>query len=79
MSYSGSTYRWRLLNLEAPPITLAPPLCFSRDGPPDDTGMALMLWRLPLRQVLGCGGKAPRMQRTHPLDFVHYACGKWSL
>ena len=67
------------MNLEAPPIALAPPLCFIRDGPPDYTPMTLMLWKLPLRQVLDCGAMAPRLQRTHPHGFEHYACGAWSL
>ena len=71
-----------MMNLEAPPIALAPPLCFSRDGPPDAPRVrltALMLWKLPLRQVLDCGAQAPRLQRTHPHNFEHYACGDWSL
>ena len=49
-------YRFRPLNLEAPPISLPPPTCYTKDGPNNDEASEhyLHLWSLPLRQVINC-------------------------
>ena len=54
-------YRFRQLNLEAPPVSLLPPVCYTKDGPNDDRGAGhyLHLWTLPLRQVLDCSEALP--------------------
>lgn len=49
--------RMRRLNVELPPVTLTPPRCLIRDGPPDAIegwDHFLGLWKLPLQQVKGC-------------------------
>jgi len=49
--------RYRKLNLELPPISLVPPLCLVRDGPPDAREawmLFLGLWELPLHKVSHC-------------------------
>ena len=75
--------RYRRLNLEAPPVALTAPLCYFRDGAPA-SHQRLMLWKLPLRQVVGC--KATKLMKvnvynasTDPYFYPYYACGEWSL
>ncbi len=49
--------RFRQVNLEIPPVSLAPTLCLARDGPPGNSeGQCHFpgLWRLPLKQVVPC-------------------------
>ncbi len=49
--------RFRKVNLELPPVSLTPPLCLMRDGPPgylDGWHHFAALWKLPLRQVFPC-------------------------
>lgn len=49
--------RFRKLNLQIPPFSLAAPLCLNRDGPPDlKEGLEhfLGLWKLPLKRVMDC-------------------------
>ena len=51
----NSPGRFRLLNLEIPPLSLTPPLCLARDGPKKQSSMHyIALWKLPLQQVSGC-------------------------
>lgn len=50
---AGSKGRFRLLNLEIPPVSLVPPICTFRDG----VGNAqhfLALWNLPLQKIRAC-------------------------
>ncbi|ELU16741.1 hypothetical protein CAPTEDRAFT_222214 [Capitella teleta] len=49
--------RMRRLNAELPPLSLSPPLCLQRDGPPDAIegwDHFLGLWKLPLSQLKEC-------------------------
>ena len=46
--------RFHSINLEIPPFSLPPPLCYSRDGPEENNKHYLHLWRLPLQQVRNC-------------------------
>ena len=48
--------RFRFLNLELPPFSLTPPLCYSRDGPPRHHQFMhyTALWQLPLRSFRTC-------------------------
>ena len=49
--------RFHKLNLELPPVSLVPPLCLVRDGPPDAREgwmLFLGLWELPLYKVTHC-------------------------
>ena len=50
---------FRRANLQIKPLSLAPPLCFHKDGPRVDGGF-LALWKLPLKQIMDCY----RMQYT---------------
>ncbi len=49
--------RFRRINLELPPVSLTPPMCLMRDGPPEDFegwDHFAGLWKLPLTQVFPC-------------------------
>jgi Methyltransferase domain len=71
-----SKSRYRLLNLEAPPISLAPPICFFRDGP---SVHSMSLYMLPLLQVADCVA-ATKMKPADSSDkLVYYSCGAWSV
>ncbi len=55
--YTSNPGRFRALNLEIPPISLIPPLCLTRDGPPETNEswqQYFALWRLPLLQINDC-------------------------
>ena len=71
--------RFRKLNLEAPPISLVPPLCLVRDGPGvgiDGWAHFFGLWKLPLKQVVDCTRvKAMKLKDTSQMI---YSCVKWS-
>ncbi len=54
---SSASGRFRHINLEIPPVSLTPPLCLARDGPPGDVDGQyhfLGLWGLPLKQNFPC-------------------------
>jgi len=80
LSLQSNIYRFRPLNLEAPPINLTPPLCYYRDGPSPEQVHALVLYELPLRQVVGCD-KAKQMKIRPSLSKqnVYFSCGNWSV
>ena len=72
--------RFHRVNLELPPISLVPPLCLVRDGPPDAREawiMFLGLWELPLHRVSQCSQSAtfPLMNSGQSLT----SCVDWSL
>jgi len=72
--------RHRRLNLELPPLSLVPPLCLARDGPPDAREawmLFLGLWELPLHKVSHCWPFAtfPLRNSGHSLT----SCVDWSL
>ena len=46
--------RFHLIHFEIPPVSLPPPLCYSRDGSEEDNLHYLHLWRLLLLQVSNC-------------------------
>jgi len=72
--------RYRRFNLELPPVSLVPPLCLVRDGPPDAREawvMFLGLWELPLHRVPQCWPFAlfPLINSGQSLT----SCVDWSL
>ncbi len=72
--------RYRQLNLETPPISLAPPLCLIRDGPGvgiDGWSHFLGLWQLPVKQVADCHKVQP--MKLKGTSQIVYSCIKWSL
>jgi len=72
--------RFRRLNLELPPVSLVPPLCLVRDGPPDAREawfLHLGLWELPLRRVSHCWPFATFTLRNSRLSLT--SCVDWSL
>jgi len=72
--------RFRQLNLELPPISLVPPLCVSRDGPPDTRegwDHYVGLWKLPLKQVKRC--YAAKEFALHGTDKRIFSCTDWSI
>ena len=76
--------RFRTLNLEAPPVALAAPLCYIRDGSPEDYkthNTSMMMWKLPLRQVVGCNATRPMKVSADRCVGVddYYSCGNWSV
>lgn len=76
----GSGGRFRYLNLELPPISLSPAVCFARDGERDNVHGRLHflgLWRLPLREVVNCNFSLPFGVPGLEEDHV-YSCSKWN-
>lgn len=72
--------RFRQLNLELPPISLVPPLCLVRDGPPDARDACFMflgLWELPLHIVSQCQHVAAFTLRNYGKTLS--SCVNWSL
>lgn len=72
--------RFRRLNLELPPVSLMPPLCLVRDGPPDAREawmMFLGLWELPLHKVLDCWQFAAFTLKNSGQSLT--SCVDWSL
>ena len=71
LNSNGPLARFRLLNLELPPYTLVPPLCYWRDA-----GEVLsLLYKLPLRRFDKCGEKAKqRKVRLSNIDFTLITC-----
>jgi hypothetical protein len=72
--------RFRALNVEIPPVSLTPPLCLTRDGPPDISEswqQYFGLWQLPLYQVGNCrlGWQLKLPSMPNPL----YSCIKWDV
>lgn len=68
--------RFRKLNLQLPPLSLTPPTCFHRDGPPDVSegyDHFLALYQLPLRQVTNCSTARLHTFQAQPLLRV-YSC-----
>ena len=77
---TGQLQRFRYLNLEIPPIALAPPLCYYRDGPNPRQMHGLMLYKLPLQQVVNCQKpNAMKIKKTTTKLDTYYACGNWSI
>ena len=71
--------RFRKLNLEVPPLALAPPSCIHRDGPPDDfEGWDHMAatWTLPLKYSPECERGQSHVLRS--TDRMIYSCNPWS-
>ena len=63
--------RFRLMNLELPPYTLVPPLCYWRDG----HLIFSLLYKLPLRRFDKCGKKAKQHKvRLSNRDFTFHTC-----
>ena len=72
--------RYRQLNLELPPVSLVPPLCLVRDGPPDAREAWLLflgLWELPLYKVSKCQHGA-NFTSGYSGQFLS-SCVDWSL
>lgn len=72
--------RFRRLNLELPPIALAPPMCLVRDGPPgayEGWTHYIGLWKLPLQRFPDCWKSAAVTVGEIPLKL--FACVDWSL
>lgn len=72
--------RYRPLNLELPPVSLVPPLCLVRDGPPDAREawvLFLGLWELPLHTVTHCGPFATITLRNSGQSLT--SCVDWSV
>jgi len=72
--------RFRRLNLELPPISLVPPLCLVRDGPPDAREawvLFLGLWELPLHKVSHCQHVTTFILRNSGQSLS--SCVDWSL
>jgi len=72
--------RYRQLNLELPPMSLVPPLCLVRDGPPDAREawmLFLGLWELPLHKVSDCSQFATFNLRNSGQFLT--SCVDWSL
>ena len=71
--------RFRELNLELPPVSLIPPVCFLRDGERDDhhgRNHFLGLWPLPIRRVKLCNSTSSFRVPGFGVDF--FSCTKWS-
>jgi len=68
--------RFRELNLEIPPVSLPPPLCIARDGPPDSMN-TIGLWILPVSQVAVC--KTPATVHAIGFAFEFYSCVDWTI
>ena len=72
--------RVRKLNLEIPPLSLSPPLCVVRDGPPDTFegwDHFIAVWRLPLRRLPQClTAKKMTLKGT---DKAIFSCVDWSV
>ena len=56
----NSQYRFRFINLEIPPFSLARPICLSRDGSKGEHYVGL--WMLPLIRVSNC--KLPKKEKA---------------
>ena len=72
--------RFRRLNLELPPVSLVPPMCLHRDGPPDayeGWDHFLGLWALPLRRHRRCD--AATSFTLAGTDKKIFSCVNWSL
>ena len=72
--------RFRRLNLEIPPISLSPPLCITRDGPPDaydGWNHFIGLWKLPLRRLSDCWKPTPVAVKEFPHKL--FSCVDWSV
>lgn len=72
--------RFRRVNLELPPISLVPPLCLARDGPPDAREawvLFLGLWELPLQRVPHCWPYATFTLKNSGQSLT--SCVDWSL
>jgi len=72
--------RFHRLNLELPPISLVPPLCLVRDGPPDARQawvLFLGLWELPLHKVSHCSPYATVTLKNSGQTLT--SCVDWSL
>jgi len=72
-----SSYRFRYLNLEAPPVSLEPPLCVAPDIP--ESHHFLGLWRLPLRRVASCRATVPVWSVGAQSKFLFFSCVDWTL
>ena len=67
--------RFRYLNLLIPPLSLVPPLCIQRDGPPnvfEGWEHFVALWELPLYQVEQCLDGRPFVTKE---KITLYSCG----
>jgi len=77
----GNVRRVRYMNHEAPPMSLAPPLCYFQDGNRAIHSGQLVLWKLPLKRVKGC--KTPTKMKIDRgrlnNRFDYYSCGNWSV
>ena len=70
--------RMRRLNLEIPPVSLPPPRCLLRDGPPDAIegwDHFLGLWKLPLRQLKQCSSVKHSVLPKTSVEV--YSCVSW--
>jgi len=76
-------FRARYMNHEAPPISLAPPLCYFRDGLSSqgrDTRAKLVLYKLPLRRVKDCQSPTKMiLAQSSRFKTDYYSCGNWSM
>ena len=71
--------RFRRINLELPPLSLTPPLCIQRDGPPDvyeGWDHFVALWRLPVLTHANCS--EPKSFVLHTTRQIIYSCTQWS-
>ena len=71
--------RFRRLNLEIPPLSLTPPLCLQRDGPPDTFegwDHFIGLWALPLKVHTNCSDSSQFV--LHGTRQILYSCVQWS-
>src|SRR6218665_710228 len=72
--------RFRPVNLEIPPFSLAPPKCMFRDSEFDDLSdyklHFLGLWDLPLRKIRNCNEKASFI--LIGANVTIYSCTKWA-
>ena len=79
LSKKPSKDRYRGLNLEIPPVSLAPPKCLFRDGEEEDINGKfhfLGLWDLPLRKIRDC---SKQTSFTLPgRNVTIYSCSNWT-
>jgi hypothetical protein len=71
-----TAYRFRLLNLEVPPISLEPPLCIARDGLSHAPFHVNGLWKLPLHRIVDCREIYKIKVVGLPVEF--HSCVKWT-
>jgi len=77
--HTGIYGRFRYLNLEAPPVSLTPPLCYFREGPGSNNEHYQALWKLPLQRVQSCASTSHMAFTASQTKIAYYSCGNWSV